>query len=141
MRDLAKSRKADAKAEAAIPDWIREADKAKPAEHLDLGWRQVAPKREEIKVPTAAERAVEQIRRNRPKSGTGIPFGGGLTGGRWRVRDARLPSTTRAIRAALSSPASGCAGGRDVQPAREGRSWLGERPVHGRGARRLPRQP
>ena len=45
MRDLAKSRKADAKAEAAIPDWIREADKAKPAEHLDLGWRQVAPKR------------------------------------------------------------------------------------------------
>ena len=140
MRDLAKSRKADAKAEAAIPDWIREADKAKPAEHLDLGWRQVAPKLEEIKVPTAAERAVEQIRRNRPKSGTGIPFGGGLTGGRWRVR-ARPPPRRAPSGASLSPSASGCAGGRDVQPAREGRSGLGERPVHGRGARRLPGQP
>ena len=84
MRNLAKSRRADRRAEEAIPEWIREADKAKPVALLDLGWRQLAPDREEPKQKSAAQLAQEKIRKNRPESGRGTPFAT-INGGRWRA--------------------------------------------------------
>lgn len=85
MRKLAGTRRAEMKAEAAIPDWIKEADKGKPPDRLDLGWRQMAPAKLPKPEPTMAELAVEHMRNNRPKSGGGTPFCAGGNGGRWRA--------------------------------------------------------
>ena len=85
MRELARSRRAEQKAEAAIPDWIKEADKGKPPDRLDLGWRQLAPAKLPKPEPSLAEQAAAHFRANRPKSGGGTPFCSGGNGGRWRA--------------------------------------------------------
>jgi hypothetical protein len=43
MRQLARKRRAKTKAEAEMPQWIKDADAANPDPHLDLGWRPLPP--------------------------------------------------------------------------------------------------
>ena len=107
MRSLARERRAKSKADAAIPDWIKEADAAKPASWRDLGWRAlppcgpVHPSRYGRTVDTASavvfcrgthehktrppQKTAALSVMNRPKSGSGTPFCPGGSGGRWRA--------------------------------------------------------
>lgn len=85
MRKLARTRRAEKKADDAIPEWIKIADRGKPPDRLDLGWRQMAPLKLPKPEPTPAEQAAAYFRKNRPKSGGGTPFCAGGNGGRWRA--------------------------------------------------------
>lgn len=85
MRKLARTRRAEQQAQDAIPDWIKQADKGKPPDRLDLGWRQLAPAKLPKPKPSRSEQAAAYFRANRPKSGGGTPFCSGGNGGRWRA--------------------------------------------------------
>jgi hypothetical protein len=81
MKELARTRRTQAKADAAIPQWIKDAEAMKPSGCQDLGWRSLPPSKIDkappvvYKVPPAP----------RPRSGGGMPFG--PNGGRWRAPD------------------------------------------------------
>ena len=51
MRQIARDRRSAAKADAAIPQWIKDADAMKPSGWQDLGWRPLPPDHEEPPPP------------------------------------------------------------------------------------------